>query len=805
MSFGYSVGDFVLLTQLAWKVVQNARKACGAHEELTREVTSLHLVLRRLEVEVSKPNSILSRSDNSLDRKEELAQLSGDCRGVLRVLDGILEKYNALSEEKRSVTKLWKKLKFGNGEMLDLVEIRLKISTSTSALTLFLNLLSIGSQGKVETYMESHGDELKEMRRSLNWITASMQAKSPKAGEGSILTTYAGDDKSIWKDFRRELIKEGFSSNILKKYKEIIKEYVLELGDRGALDDVEAGFEDGEMSLSDAGGSEELGHLAGQDSVDESEEETEAESVGSEERSEQSAEEEQEEDPRNCEQDLQSSTEHHTSDEKFEPSDDRATLNDHEPQLVDIRNSILDFGDPAAPSREGDEHTISKHTEAKVEAHPSSVSRIPLEEVNDGESQASQVTYGHKEAEILTKRAHREEATIEVTNFSKPRLMGGRDFSGVPRDLFNVLPKWFGPYEPGIYYHSISTDFWNRLQLQPEDIPIESKTMTEQFDLDAMIKSPHSFCNWVFFATQIYDQIQASTSSKDNTPNLLLPLAIELRLLVLRACAYYARIQISSAFKEAKYGPMAHQRQQEFRFRFREMLKALYEFIEDSICYTLNLQEKKSQDLLPKNLWMPTDNMDLPEEKHENSTKEPTPEEMRNKQTLVELGGQSSLDFVYNLLAENTITVLQHGLVRKSTLADFVPKVQELLLFFKRYCEDTLLKAECSQTFEHTIGLEHSIDKFEKLDPAVRRYVSELQKCEQALETWSVNNTYPNDIVKIIPFSRTAASLSVILERCDDAQKKIWYARIYNESIIVHSWKYHDKGRPRSRHEKKKR
>ncbi|KAE9369921.1 hypothetical protein N431DRAFT_427988, partial [Stipitochalara longipes BDJ] len=98
--------------------------------------------------------------------------------------------------------------------------------------------------------MESQGDELREMRRSLNWITASMQAKAPKASEGSILTTYAGDDKAIWKDFRRELIKEGFSSNILRKHKETIKGYVMELGSRGALDDADisdgAGTEDRE-------------------------------------------------------------------------------------------------------------------------------------------------------------------------------------------------------------------------------------------------------------------------------------------------------------------------------------------------------------------------------------------------------------------------------------------------------------------------------------------------------------------------------------------------------------------------------
>jgi hypothetical protein len=55
MSFGYAVGDFFLVTQLAWATVQNARRACGAYDELTREVCNLHIVLRRLEHEASKP------------------------------------------------------------------------------------------------------------------------------------------------------------------------------------------------------------------------------------------------------------------------------------------------------------------------------------------------------------------------------------------------------------------------------------------------------------------------------------------------------------------------------------------------------------------------------------------------------------------------------------------------------------------------------------------------------------------------------------------------------------------------------
>jgi hypothetical protein len=49
MSFGFSIGDFLALTQLAWKTVQNSREACGTHDGLTQEITNLHIVLQRLE------------------------------------------------------------------------------------------------------------------------------------------------------------------------------------------------------------------------------------------------------------------------------------------------------------------------------------------------------------------------------------------------------------------------------------------------------------------------------------------------------------------------------------------------------------------------------------------------------------------------------------------------------------------------------------------------------------------------------------------------------------------------------------
>jgi len=233
MSFGFSVGDFVTLTQLAWTTVQNARQACGALDSLTREVTSLHIVLQRLQIEIQKPDSLLSRTEDG--RLDELGTIVRGCRGVLRVLDQVLVKYNGMSDEKRALKKFKLKVQFGNGEMKDVAKIRQELATYTSALTLFLNLLGMGSLGKVEAHMEAHGGELRELKESLNWITASLQA-SAGHGEGSILTTYGEDDKAIWKEFRRELLREGFSSEELRMHKSLIKDYVMELGARGALD-----------------------------------------------------------------------------------------------------------------------------------------------------------------------------------------------------------------------------------------------------------------------------------------------------------------------------------------------------------------------------------------------------------------------------------------------------------------------------------------------------------------------------------------------------------------------------------------
>ena len=232
MSFGYSVGDIVSLVQLAWKTVQNSRKACGEHAELTREASSLHVVIQRLEREGSKSDSPIHHPGDKY--KEELQGIIGGCSEVLTALNRGLEKYNTLSKKRTSAKKLLQEVVFGNGEMPDMRHLREQMTYYTTSLSLFLNMVSMGSIGRVERQMEKTGGDIEEIRIALNRIRARLSSTSDR---DSILTTYEDDDKAVWKEFRKELYQEGLSSAIIEKHKPHIKDYIRELADRDLLDD----------------------------------------------------------------------------------------------------------------------------------------------------------------------------------------------------------------------------------------------------------------------------------------------------------------------------------------------------------------------------------------------------------------------------------------------------------------------------------------------------------------------------------------------------------------------------------------
>ena len=232
MSFGWSATDIANLVQLAWRTYQGAQRACGAYADLTNETQSLHIVLNRLEKESKDPRSLINRPGDT--SREEIGTVASGCEKVLGYLDKVLKKYNALSEEERSVRRLYQKVRFGSEEM-SLKDLRDKTTSYTSKLSFYLNLVSMGSMGRVERKMEHAGKDLRSLKGAVNKIAAHLL--NGAHSEGSVLSSYSDDDKTVWKEFRRNLIKQGFISEQLRKYGPLIQDYLGELSERGVFDD----------------------------------------------------------------------------------------------------------------------------------------------------------------------------------------------------------------------------------------------------------------------------------------------------------------------------------------------------------------------------------------------------------------------------------------------------------------------------------------------------------------------------------------------------------------------------------------
>ena len=227
MSFGYSTSDAVILVQLAWNTVQNSRKAVGEHDELTREASSLHMVLRRLEKELANPWSPINRPGDTC--REELESVVAGCSNVLCTLDSILKKHNSLNSKERSGKKVWHCWRFGS-KYVHLQDLRSKLCYWTSETALFLNMISHGTIGRIEQHMDNAGGELREIRIAVERITATHE-------NGSILTEYSDDDPAVWRDFRRGLVQKGFNSVVIEQNKYIIQAYIKELGSLGISDE----------------------------------------------------------------------------------------------------------------------------------------------------------------------------------------------------------------------------------------------------------------------------------------------------------------------------------------------------------------------------------------------------------------------------------------------------------------------------------------------------------------------------------------------------------------------------------------
>ena len=132
MSFGYGVGDIMAISRLALKVYTAYKDAPDDYRNIADEVKSLHIIIEEATRHFDESTTLSNKKQQG--GKEVLE----GCRNVLKDLDALIEKYNALASSNTS--KVFRRIKLGTE---DIVTLRARLTSSTTLLNSFFQRLDI--------------------------------------------------------------------------------------------------------------------------------------------------------------------------------------------------------------------------------------------------------------------------------------------------------------------------------------------------------------------------------------------------------------------------------------------------------------------------------------------------------------------------------------------------------------------------------------------------------------------------------------------------------------------------------------
>ena len=122
MSFGFSLGDVISLSALAWNCYKSCRDSSEQFQRISGEVGNLKAVLDET-VEAVQDNQPLSRT-----REERLMRVMEECQQVLIDLEKHLNCYESMNTQTQ---RTWDRFRFG---MEDVAGVRSRLISHTTTL-----------------------------------------------------------------------------------------------------------------------------------------------------------------------------------------------------------------------------------------------------------------------------------------------------------------------------------------------------------------------------------------------------------------------------------------------------------------------------------------------------------------------------------------------------------------------------------------------------------------------------------------------------------------------------------------------
>ena len=125
MGFGYSVGDIIAVSTLAWKVYRSCKDAPASFQNIAGDISSMHAVLTNIAETLEE----LTRLDRK--KKDTLTLLRDACEQLLSGIDACLARFRSLGTQS---TRTRDRLRWSQAAVDD---VRARLPGVTARLALF--------------------------------------------------------------------------------------------------------------------------------------------------------------------------------------------------------------------------------------------------------------------------------------------------------------------------------------------------------------------------------------------------------------------------------------------------------------------------------------------------------------------------------------------------------------------------------------------------------------------------------------------------------------------------------------------
>lgn len=158
MSFGFGVGDFLAVIQLATKIRKEFAGAPGQYKALSDEVRNLSVLIQDVEAETTVMDPVLAtKAKEAMDSSNR----------VLDDLHAFIEKNRSVSSKKSQLKRAWQRFSMDSQEIGDL---RSRILSNILVLRAFTEMSMRDTLVKIEHKVDSQ-DRRQERQKILDWIS----------------------------------------------------------------------------------------------------------------------------------------------------------------------------------------------------------------------------------------------------------------------------------------------------------------------------------------------------------------------------------------------------------------------------------------------------------------------------------------------------------------------------------------------------------------------------------------------------------------------------------------------------------